>query len=67
MIIEITSKSILIIFSYSRDDQKKEYKQPLYFERDKKLKIDKEMKTVYTENRNIQTNPPKYGTAAYPG
>ncbi len=43
------------------------YKVPITKEIDKKTKIDKEHKTVFTEKRGIMTNPPKKGSSSVPG
>jgi hypothetical protein len=44
-----------------------EYKIPITKEIDKKLKIDKEHKSVFMENRGIYTKPPKKGSSTTPG
>jgi hypothetical protein len=43
------------------------YSHPIYKEIDKKTKIDKDKKSVYTEKRGIYTNPSKLGPASVPG
>lgn len=43
------------------------YQVPITKDIDKKKKIDKEHRSVYTENRGIYTKPPKRGTSSTPG
>lgn len=58
---------ICIRFNYYRFDQNKvEYKQPIYKEKNRFSKIDKEKHKVFTDPRNILTNPMKRGTSSYP-
>jgi len=49
------------------DKNKVKYTNTITKEIDKKLKIDKEHKTVFIENRGIFTKPPKLGTSSTPG
>jgi hypothetical protein len=52
---------------YEFEENKVQYDIPLTYEEDKKKKIDKEHRNVYTEKRGIYTNVPKSGTSSYPG
>jgi hypothetical protein len=52
---------------YDKDGNRVEYKEPITYQPDKKLKIDKEHRSVFMEKRGIYCNPPKHGTSSTHG